>query len=106
MAFVLFVVLNIRLNQLMVSFNYQQIFGILALGRRCKVKAARDQCRSVDYDHLVMSNGVLVINKDWYAGVGKKRRNAIFCCDVTLVQDRFDINASFLSVKQSLCYGL
>ena len=72
--------LDIRLigfDQLWSIFNDQEVLGIALLSRLREIERPGENRRAVDHHHLVMRNGVLIINEGRNARVDEERGRAV-----------------------------
>ena len=102
MSLVLVEVPDVLPDENPVAFQDQQVLGVFVLCGRGEVETAGDQHRTVDDHDLVVGDGVLGVDQDRDAGVGKEGGGGVPGGGVALVQDGLDLHAAFPGIKQRL----
>jgi len=106
MSSVLMEIPNVPVGKFLVPFDNQKVLGVFVLSCRREVKAAGNQCSSVNHDYLVVGVGMFVVDQDRYVGVGKERSCAVLGSCVRLVQDGLYLHAALPGVEKGLGNGL
>jgi len=88
----------IRLDQLGCVLDHQQILSVLLLGRLREVERARDDGRTVDDDHLIMVDRVLIIDEGLDAYVDQEGHGAVFRRLMGFVEHDENLDAALMDV--------
>ncbi len=103
MLFVLSPIYQIELSQSLIP-NDQQILSVFLFGCLGEVKRPCDHSGSVDDHHLIVSDGMLVVNPDWDAFILKKRRPSIGSFSLTFIENGFDLYSPPRGINKGLGY--